>query len=448
MFSSKTKSNQSSLTSDVINTTTLLIGGVDSSLGYQFDASYNMNVYNDINIGGTITVNGQIMGNVFSTIGNPAQRSINVTQNPTSNQGYQSVAMGFDAGDSNQGASSIAIGALAGQISQPANSIVLNATGLALNGATASACYVSPIRNTTATNLMYYNSTTKEVVYSSNPLNLSTVGIGYQAGFNIQAAYATAVGNEAGRYSQGGQSVAIGSYAGWYQQAGLGVAVGMSAGYNNQGYCSVAIGNYAGQTGQSANSIVINASGVGLNGSTPNACFINPIRTDASQNYTVNYNPTTYEITYAQKGFAYYYHTATQTIPDNTATAVLYNTLARNVNLTGLTYSGGTFTNNSGATMNLIVDFGIAYDPINYTDASYNGIININVLHSGYGTNCIGYKNYPAYNNTVDFISTNVVFTLLNGENFVCRTSHKSGVSRIINVNTTFFRTYLNIMQT
>ena len=179
MFSAKTKNNRSSLISDVINTNTLVLDGADTSLGYELDASYNMNVYNDLNIGGTITVNGQIMGNVFSTIGNPAQRSINITQNPTSNQGFQSVAVGFDAGDSNQGASSIAIGALAGQVSQPANSIVINATGSALNGATASACYVSPIRNATTTNVLYYDNTSKEVSYGATSGGSSGGSHGY-----------------------------------------------------------------------------------------------------------------------------------------------------------------------------------------------------------------------------------------------------------------------------
>ena len=58
MFSSKTKSNQSSVTSDVINTTTLLIGGADTSLGYQFDASYNMTVSNDLIVTGKASVLG------------------------------------------------------------------------------------------------------------------------------------------------------------------------------------------------------------------------------------------------------------------------------------------------------------------------------------------------------------------------------------------------------
>jgi hypothetical protein len=78
-------------------------------------------------------------------------------------QGQYAVAAGFLAGSENQGANSIAIGASAGQINQPANSIVINASGSTLNGATASALYVDPVRRATANQVMYYNTSTKEV---------------------------------------------------------------------------------------------------------------------------------------------------------------------------------------------------------------------------------------------------------------------------------------------
>jgi hypothetical protein len=92
-----------------------------------------------------------------------------------SNQFNQSVAIGSYAGASNQGANAIAIGSRAGQENQPTNSIVLNATGSALNG-TASGLFVDPIRLTGSASVLYYNSTTKEITYST----LSGNGIGSQ----------------------------------------------------------------------------------------------------------------------------------------------------------------------------------------------------------------------------------------------------------------------------
>ena len=84
-----------------------------------------------------------------------------------SNQGLGAVAIGVDAGENTQGSYAIAIGQQAGETNQPANSIILNASGSALNGA-AAGFYVNPVRNDTSTgNVLTYNTTTKEIVYSS-----------------------------------------------------------------------------------------------------------------------------------------------------------------------------------------------------------------------------------------------------------------------------------------
>jgi hypothetical protein len=83
-----------------------------------------------------------------------------------SDQGQAAVAIGVDAGRYTQGSFAIAIGEQAGETNQPANSIILNASGSALNGA-AAGFYVSPVRNVAGTgNVLTYNSTTKEIVYS------------------------------------------------------------------------------------------------------------------------------------------------------------------------------------------------------------------------------------------------------------------------------------------
>jgi hypothetical protein len=83
-----------------------------------------------------------------------------------SDQGAAAVAIGVDAGRYTQGSYAIAIGEQAGETNQPANSIILNASGSALNGA-AAGFYVNPVRNDTSTgNVLTYNTTTREIIYS------------------------------------------------------------------------------------------------------------------------------------------------------------------------------------------------------------------------------------------------------------------------------------------
>jgi hypothetical protein len=82
-------------------------------------------------------------------------------------QGNRAVALGDQAGETSQGANAIAIGYKAGETSQTAGSIVINASGVALNGATAG-FYVDPIRSTTlSARPVVYNTTTKELFYTS-----------------------------------------------------------------------------------------------------------------------------------------------------------------------------------------------------------------------------------------------------------------------------------------
>jgi len=81
-------------------------------------------------------------------------------------QNSNSIAIGRQAGQVNQGTNSIAIGTLAGS-QQAANSIVISALGTVVTGATASATYISPIRNSLQSNFLYYNTTNNEIVYNS-----------------------------------------------------------------------------------------------------------------------------------------------------------------------------------------------------------------------------------------------------------------------------------------
>ena len=154
------------------------------------------------------------------------------------------IALGLVAGETNQGINTIAIGAAAGQANQ----------------------------------------------------GISSIAIGGQAGSTGQGVSAVALGTQAGATNQGAIGVAIGTLAGTTNQ-GLGaVAVGGTAGNDTQGQYAVALGYLAGATNQPANSIVINASGSGLNGSAA-GFFVNPIR-EISGPQVLYYNPTDKEVTW------------------------------------------------------------------------------------------------------------------------------------------------------
>jgi len=89
-------------------------------------------------------------------------------------QGTNSIAIGLNAGEINQGCNSIAIGNLAGQNNQCNNTIVLNASGSNLGTNNPNGLYIDPIRNTSQTNYLGYNTFTKEVTYFDT---VSTVNI-------------------------------------------------------------------------------------------------------------------------------------------------------------------------------------------------------------------------------------------------------------------------------
>lgn len=88
------------------------------------------------------------------------------------NQKSNAIALGYYAGFAFQGNNSIAIGALAGYdgvTAQPTNSIVINATNSNLQSDGANRFFVKPVRNTSTSDLLYYNSTTGEISYSTAP---------------------------------------------------------------------------------------------------------------------------------------------------------------------------------------------------------------------------------------------------------------------------------------
>ena len=83
-------------------------------------------------------------------------------------QGQYAIAIGAGAGDTEQGQYAIAIGAGAGANHQTANSIILDATNGTIQQAAGAGLHIAPIRSgSNISNLLSYNTTTKEITYSS-----------------------------------------------------------------------------------------------------------------------------------------------------------------------------------------------------------------------------------------------------------------------------------------
>ena len=91
-------------------------------------------------------------------------------------QHQYAVAIGNSSGMNNQGDFAVAIGEGAGMNNQHANSIILNANGGGLDSDGVSRFYVDPIRSATGSNVLVYNTTSKEITYTT--LSASTVGLG------------------------------------------------------------------------------------------------------------------------------------------------------------------------------------------------------------------------------------------------------------------------------
>ena len=128
-----------------------------------------------------------------------------------------------------------------------------------------------------------FDSTTSKVELGENA---SAGAEGVSIGKGTSAGdYAQAIGNNAGNSAQGVAAVAIGS----------------QAGETSQGDKAIAIGQYAGRNNQAANSIVLNATGATLENTTADSFVVKPIR-NASGTHSLEYNPTTGEVTYDTAG--------------------------------------------------------------------------------------------------------------------------------------------------
>jgi hypothetical protein len=120
---------------------------------------------------------------------NPTQSTVAIGFNAgNSNLEFGAVAIGLRAGETNCKEGCICIGGFAGQnnigqnsiaigkfasINNPNNTqktIMLNATNSDLNTDISNAFYVAPVRNAVSSNILYYNTSNKEISYASPPI--------------------------------------------------------------------------------------------------------------------------------------------------------------------------------------------------------------------------------------------------------------------------------------
>jgi len=100
----------------------------------------------------------------------------------------------------------------------------------------------------------------------------------------------------------GDTKISLGGFAGQTNQGNNATALGYFAGTTNQGAGSVAIGHNAGNSDQAPNTIILNATGVAVNGVSGQtySCYVDPIRDygKADTFSPMGYNPITKEVGY------------------------------------------------------------------------------------------------------------------------------------------------------
>ncbi len=216
--------------------------------------------------------------------------------------GTSSLALGNGAGQTTQSTEAVAIGASAGNDTQGSGAVALGqSAGQFTQGSSA-------------------------------------VAIGYAAGQQLQGDESVAIGRYAGADGQRSDAIAMGKSAGQTNQFANAIAIGKNAGNSGQGVNAIAIGEGAGKNVQADNSIVLNASGIALNGSNA-GLYVDPIRS-ASGSSSLFYNSSTKEITYG---------TATAAgVPYSNATSDVnlgsYNLSASGASLESTTNSSSTTT--------------------------------------------------------------------------------------------------------
>ena len=130
----------------------------------------------------------------------------------------------------------------------------------------------------------------------------SAVAIGDQCGNATQADRGIGIGALAANVDQNIDAIAIGTSAGQQRQGTTSIAIGVNSGTDRQGRNCIAIGNLAGNTLQSDNTIVLNATGVAVNGNAGTGRFyVAPMRGVALGLGVgvCKYDPITFEMVYS-----------------------------------------------------------------------------------------------------------------------------------------------------
>jgi hypothetical protein len=205
-------------------------------------------------------------------------------------QSSNAIAIGCQAGQYSQSTNAIAIGNRAGRTQQPEQSIVINATGVALGSVSKTqALYVAPIASGTSSNVLYYDTSSKEISYGA-----ASTGVTNGSTYSQYLFW----NPDSSAWTIGGGTIRLGEGAGYTQQQTSAVALGLMAGHFNQGSYAIAIGREAGKTNQPEQSIVINASGAALGTVTKSqALYVAPIGSGTSAN-VLYYDTTSKEISY------------------------------------------------------------------------------------------------------------------------------------------------------
>ena len=227
------------------------------------------------------------------------------------------IVIGTNGAFNGLGNNSIAIGNAVGTgVFIPDRTVVISGTtGLNPIVSQTDSFYISPVRiNGTTGNILYYNDTTKEVTQGA-PVYVSSFSTAYVSSLlTVSSIVAdkylingnnTSLGSNA---SATGGSVAFGSNT----VTTAAYAVGMGISTNVNGLYSIGIGNAINIPSGVGKMIVLNADSIGIAPTTTGATYINPIRATAP---TINistlcYNPTTYELTYADSRFASQFNTS------------------------------------------------------------------------------------------------------------------------------------------
>ena len=342
-------------------------------------------------------------------------------------QNQQSVAIGYQSGQINQGAYSIAIGANAGQTNQASNTIVLNANSSWLGDNTYSTTtsggfFASPIRNSSGTNVLYYNPTSNEITYGSgggaggtgptgtigptgpagsgggggtgptgpNGTNGSTGPIGptgpagsgsslpsgsyygdylYWNTNTNPAIWAVgdkniSIGSLAGQNSQGSYGIALGFNAGENNQNTAAIGIGYNAGNQSQGSNAIAIGNNAGNKGQGINAIAIGNNAGQLNQSS-NSIILNAASSwNGNNNYQINSGFFVNPVRNNTSNMALYFDPSSNEIMYGLQNGTGYNSTSSDyIDLT---------TINSGTNLNINIQSNKSYKPSDIITIQYN----------------------------------------------------------------------------